>query len=321
MKTVNRIVSGLVSVVLLVAVLIGLWQRQNIYDWWRLNNYDPPSQIVELAKNTKMTDYSKKLFYVNRPQLNDRADFNNNCQTQEQTIILGCYINHRGIYVFNVKDERLKGIKEVTAAHEMLHAAYDRLSNKERARVDKLTSDAYKKLANERLNKTIVLYRNKDPSVVPNELHSILGTEIRELPAELNNYYKQYFTDRLAVVIYSEKYEKTLIQQQDEIKKLESQINSAQKDLVVQKTEITNMEAELNNKSQQLQNLKNSNDISSYNSMVPDYNAMVYQVRALVKNYNDSVVNLNAMIDKYNNLAIEQKQLNSEIDSHTSTTQ
>ena len=30
-------------------------------------------------------------------------------------------------YIYNVNDERLNGLKEVTAAHEMLHAAYERL--------------------------------------------------------------------------------------------------------------------------------------------------------------------------------------------------
>ena len=38
-----------------------------------------------------------------------------------KTAVLGCYAN-REISIFNVTDQRLDGIREVTAAHEMLHA-------------------------------------------------------------------------------------------------------------------------------------------------------------------------------------------------------
>ena len=56
--------------------------------------------------------------------------------------MLGCYhSNQDGIFLYNVQDARLAGVQQVTAAHEMLHAAYDRLSTKDKNYVDGLLMD------------------------------------------------------------------------------------------------------------------------------------------------------------------------------------
>ena len=316
MKTFKRILSASSVLLVIAALPILLWQRQNIYDWWRLYNYDPPSHIEEIAENSKFNEYGKKLFFVHKPELNDRNSFNQNCPSQEQTIVLGCYISHQSIYIFDVTDERLKGIKEVTAAHEMLHAAYDRLSTKERQRIDSLTNEAYTNLNDQQLSKTIELYKSKDASVVPNELHSILGTEVRELPEELSTYYQRYFTDRMSVVELSENYEQVFVSQQNEIRTLADQITSLESELASRKTTIENLETELNAKHNNLNYLKNSGDIEKYNAGVPEYNSLVYRIRALVNSYNSDVIRLNELIEKHNQLAVEQKRLNNQIDSH-----
>lgn len=318
MKTFKRIFGVVTALSTIAAIPILLWQRQNIYDWWRLYNYDPPSSIEEIAENTKLTEHGKKLFFVHKPELNDRSTFNQNCPSQEQTIVLGCYISHQSIYIFDVTDERLRGIKEVTAAHEMLHAAYDRLSTKERQRVDSLTSEAYTNLKDEQLTKTIELYKKVDLAVVPNELHSILGTEVRELPEELRTYYEKYFTDRTVVVSLSESYEQVFVGQQNEIRNLADQITNLENKLAKQKTTIENLEAELNTKQDNLNSLKNSGDIEGYNAGVPVYNSIVYEIRSLVSTYNTDVKQLNGLIEKHNQLAVEQKRLNDQIDSHAS---
>ena len=142
-RSVRRIVLGLS----LVAVpLVGLWQRQNIFDWAQLRDYTPPAAIVSLAEADSMNEKAKRIFYVNHPQLtSDTTSFRQACSISEQTIVLGCYHpDQQGIFVYDVQDERLSGIEEVTSAHEMLHAAYDRLSSKDRKDVDKMLNDFYK---------------------------------------------------------------------------------------------------------------------------------------------------------------------------------
>ena len=180
-----------------------------------------------------MNEYGKKLFYVQRPLLQNLDEFRNNCSTSEQTIVLGCYKTNVGIYIYGIEDSRLQGVKQVTAAHEMLHAAYDRLSQSEKNKVNQLTLSAFNQLTDERVKKNIESYRTRDASVVPNELHSILATEVDSLPPELEQYYKKYFIDRHKIVAFSNQYE-------GEFTRRESAIDAYDKQLEDTKSSIFN---------------------------------------------------------------------------------
>jgi hypothetical protein len=125
-------------------VLIGLvflfaWlyiARQDIFDWARLRSYTPSAQIASVNSSIGLTPLGQKLLYVNQPEVyTNRADFASKCPIDmEKTIILGCYITgDRGIFLFEPSDSRLAGVVETTAAHELLHAAYERLPSDEKA--------------------------------------------------------------------------------------------------------------------------------------------------------------------------------------------
>jgi len=172
---------------LIPVVLAGVlfWQRMALFDAWRLRNYTPPTDIVALADSTTMEDNARRLFYVYHPAVLDKTLFNMYCRDDEHSIVLGCYRSGKGIYIYGVEDPRLNGIKEVTAAHELLHAAYERLNTKDKAYVDKLTNQTLAGITDERILSTVELYKDKDAETLNNELHSILGTGVRTLPAEL----------------------------------------------------------------------------------------------------------------------------------------
>lgn len=301
--------------VTLALPVVGFWQYQNIYDWWRLRDYVPPAQIADIERNIQLTEYGRKLFYVHRPQLNGPEDFNRNCAGVEQTIILGCYVTHRGIYIFDVQDERLSGVEEVTSAHEILHAGYDRLKGSERDHIDNLTNQAFINLKDERVKEVVESYRKHDASVVSNELHSILATEVRELPAELEAYYKRYFMDRLTIVQFSEKYEAVFTQQQARIKSLSDQIASLESKLAGDKQAIDSLEAEIIRDAERLESLRNQQRIEEYNAAVPAYNAKVGAYRGMIARYNADVRTLNKLVEEHNALAIEQKELGRALDS------
>src|SRR5688572_281422 len=120
-------------------MLLAIWvviHRQDVIDWWRLRNYTPPAQIVQLADATTMHGKARDLFYVSQPEVNSREQFNQNCtDLSEESLVLGCYKAQR-IYIYGVADQRLSGVKEVTAAHEMLHAVYERLGDDERQQIN-----------------------------------------------------------------------------------------------------------------------------------------------------------------------------------------
>lgn len=291
------------------------FQRQAIYDWWRLRDYTAPSDVVALADQTTMKDSARRVFYVYHPAIEPRETFNQHCRDGEFTIVLGCYAQGRGIYIFRVDDPRLDGIEEVTAAHEFLHAAYDRLSKDERKKVDTMTAEAYANIASQRIKDTVEEYRKHDASVVPNELHSILGTEVEDLPAELEKYYARYFTNRKQIVKFSKAYESAFTDRKNQAKvyenrlnALKDQIESANKDL---EAEHSRLEEEVNN----LQASRNGADPDSFNNRIDAYNADVNAYNRRVSQVQDMVDTYNQLYEKYKELIVEQQDLFKAIDS------
>ena len=226
MKILRRLLLIISIGALLATPAVAFWQRQNLYDWWRLRSYQPPPAIVALADASSMSELGRKIFYVNQPRIDNSSNFRIHCSETEQTIILGCYKSGDGIYMYGVTDPRLNGIVEVTAAHEMLHAAYDRLGAQQRERIDQLTQQTAARLDSDRLIKTIEQYRLKDPASVPDELHSILGTEVAELPPELENHYRLYFNDRGKVVGLAKQYESEFDLRSRQVAAITSQLNA-----------------------------------------------------------------------------------------------
>ena len=315
--------SGLVSFVVLVLLCLALvlvWsQRVAIEDWARLRNYQPSAAVAKLAVATSMNDTGKHLFYVYHPGLFDKANFAGKCSQDEKSIVLGCYASHQGIYLYDVTDPRLNGVEEVTAAHEMLHVAYERLSPADRQEVDSMTAQAYANLHDERITKTINQYRKRDASVVPNELHSILATEVRELPPNLESYYARYFNDRKAVIVYSEKYEAEFTSRQEKVSGYDSKLTNL-------KSEIEGMEVRLKSQLQSLNTERARMDALSRDKQYEEYNAAVPGFNQAVRDYNAKVSRVQKLIDEYNKtvkarnaLATEENELYKAIDSRPAT--
>ncbi|CAN5647219.1 hypothetical protein BH23PAT2_BH23PAT2_00220 [soil metagenome] len=304
-----------ITAVIILAGGLAVIRHEDIIDWWLLRGYEPSPAIVALAQDTTMTDVGRRYFYVYDPQLLGRDNFWQQCTVVEASIVLGCYVSRQGIYIYDVEDEQLSGIRQVTAAHEMLHVAYERLSTSERERIDALTRDVHESLNNQRVLDTVQAYAERDSSVVPNELHSILATETRTLPEELETYYAQYFEDRLQVVAFSERYASVFEDARERVEQLDQQlrdrrqeISSLQDDLQVRASSLESQRAELN------QVLANQ-DTERYNELVPVFNDAV-------RDYNADVARLGSLIDTYNQLVSErnnaasaQEQLVESIDS------
>lgn len=309
----------ILALVLLVVTLPVVWmQRWNIHDSWRLRNYTPPAEIERLATGTTMHDDTRRLFYVYHPTLDDKQAFNDHCRSSEQTIVLGCYVSGTGIYLFNVTDERLAGIKEVTAAHEVLHVAYERLSGSEKERIDKLLNDAYDKLNNQRINDTIEEYRQKGADIT-NELHSILGTEVRDLPQELEQYYARYFANRLVILEFSEKYEQAFTERKEKIDAIDKQVDTLKRQIDAGEVDLKAREQDLQTERVRLDNLLAGSNNEAYNAAVPGFNARVNAYNAVVGNIRGFIDEYNRLVAERNALAVEENELVKAIDSRPST--
>ena len=317
----KKYISIALTAVIAALPFVAIWQRQAIFDWWRLRDYAPSARVQELATNTTLTDEGKHLLYVYHAELQDKDAFNESCDFSEQSIVLGCYVSNQGIYIYDVTDERLDGIHEVTAAHEVLHAAYDRLDSDEREKIDRLTAETFAKVEDQRIKDTVESYRKKDAGIVPNELHSILATEVRDLPEKLEIYYSQYFKDRKKVVEYSEHYEQVFSERKARADQLTQQIEEL-------KSQISSLESELSQTRQQLAAEYSSLESQRSNAEPNSFNARVRAYNTNVRNYNARVQQSYALIDQhnalvaeYNQVVLEEKELVEAIDSRPETIQ
>jgi DNA repair exonuclease SbcCD ATPase subunit len=312
----TRRIFGFVTFAAVILALAGTYVfQQDIKDWWRLRGYTPSADIAQLADDTTMRDSSRRLFYVQHPILADKGTFNGYCRNNEQTIVLGCYIHGQGIFLLDVTDERLAGVEEVTAAHELLHAAYERLSRRDKEWVDGMTARAYEGVTDERFRQTVELYRQQDPAIVPNELHSLLGTEVRSLPSELEQYYTRYFIDRAAIVTLFEQYEQAFIERRNTIREYDSQLTSLKAQIESLQSRLESEEAALSAQRQTMNGLRASGEIAAYNAQVPSYNQKVTTYNNGVEDLEALVARYNDIVQKRNAVATEEAELVEAIDS------
>lgn len=317
MKILRRVLGTLLAIVLVSAALFVALRPRVVADWWALRNYEPSPRVAQIADLTAMTPEARTIFYIYDPKIEESEVFNTHCTIREASIVLGCY-NGTSIYVFNVSDPRLAGVQEVTAAHEMLHAAYDRLSDEERERIDGLTNKQFIKLGDERIVTTIKAYRARDESVVPNELHSILATEVPNLDPELETYYAQYFTDRSKVVALSESYEQVFTDIKNKVERQDAELTLLKADIDSREKQLASRAVSITAEKSQLDQLSASNKAREYNARVPAYNRSVEQYNADLAQYRNLIAEYNQKVIVRNETTVEQNNLIDSLSSKAS---
>lgn len=321
----SKFARNLVSWIILGAVLVGfsalLLQRQYFIDLYTASQFELSSDMKQIQTQINLTDKGNFLLKASQAQLVGSSIFNDKCSKKEKnSVVLGCYIYPQNLYVYNVDDPNLDGVIQTTTAHEMLHTAYARLSKDEKDRINKLIDQALPSALkqDESLGKRLELYDRIEPGERYNELHSIIGTEVKDLPVELETYYKQYFTDRQIVVSYAAKYIKVMTDLQDQQDALVEELNqrSAQ------------IEAATNQYNQDVSTL--NNDIQNFNlraqngqfSSEAAFNEQRNTIQLRVDGLRSQQVTINNDIEDYNKkrqellaLNVRVKELNSKLDS------
>ncbi|MFN3708192.1 hypothetical protein [Microcella sp.] len=194
-------------------VLIGglAWATQNprvVADHWTVSRYTPPTEIAALADRAGLSERGRFLFYASRPEVVPAAQFDEVCTFREPGIgVLGCYTLSEGrIFLFPISSPDLEGLQVVVAAHEMLHAAWDRMTSAEQDALAGPLEEAFAALGpDHELVERIALYEELDPGSRIPELYAILGTEVAELSSVLSDHYAGWFDDRGRVTaLYAE---------------------------------------------------------------------------------------------------------------------
>ncbi len=231
----GRIAGIVIGIVVVIALgVTGGWvltHPQRVTDQFTVWNFSPDATITGYADRATMTDEGRFLFYASRPEVSPSGEFDAHCSSQLEGVgILGCYQHaDKRIYLFDVTDDRLDGIEEVVAAHEMLHAAWDRMSTDERDALEPLLEAAAQTKADDPdFASTLDYYAQAEPGERLNEMHSIIGTEFADISPELEAHYATYFSDRAALVKLHVTSHAVFQQQQEAIDAIVAQLDSLQ---------------------------------------------------------------------------------------------
>lgn len=301
----------------IVAVAGGLaaayWFGPQLLDEFRAQQYTPSSHISAIEQRVTLTSAGRRIFYATSPEVQDSGQFNGSCHSVERTTaILGCYYRDR-IYLYNVQNSELDGALDVTAAHELLHAAYARLSTFEQRKVDGLVRAAYQKVKNEpTLKRLMEYYKQAEPGAEINELHSILGTTIANLDSELERYYARYFTNRASIVTLNQRYTQVFSELDQQATSLKAKISAEESSL---KTETDAYQNELNQLNSDIQSFNQravSGDFSSqeFYATRSALSGRVASLNSQQNQLNTRIAAYNTMIAEYNKLAVRAQQLN-----------
>ena len=325
------------------AFLVTLWVGGNqdmFLDWLNVKPQASSPDIERLATATAMTRSAQRIFYRQDPTIEQRREFLKTCsKVPVKGVMMGCY-SRRGsvgkIAIQVVTEPRLQGMMEVTAAHEMLHAAYDKFSQSERDRLTPLLESAVTRVKDERLLKVLNQYKADDRERYLNELHSHLGTEISNLgEPELEKYYQKYFTNRQQTVSFAVKAGSTLRVIDERAEVLKPEIDRLEIDLKARRVELDSTESQSKSSSQRLEeqssalsqireNAENGlengdrstgliaefeNQRSRFNDAVEVHNAQVRERQVKIDSYNNIAVDYKKKVDEYNQLGHNERSL------------
>lgn len=177
--------------------------RQWISDRAFALQFEPDPELLNYVRDASLTAEGEVYLFASLPEIVPAGEFDRYCSRDEPGIgVLGCYrLAEKRIYLYDVTDERLEAMEPVIAAHEMLHAAWHRFTTAEQQRLAGLLEEGFAALPDDHpLHERIASYEANDPTSRIPELYALMGTEISELPDELEAHYAVYFADRSAVV-------------------------------------------------------------------------------------------------------------------------
>ncbi len=289
---------SVVSLILLIGFGWLVWNYQNVRDYFALQDFSPTLNVQQIAKDDTMTSRGQDLFFMTHPAVYDRTDFGQHCPLPEAgTNVLGCYsdgiLDSGSIALFKIDNGEVADEIDVTAAHETLHSAWSHLKPWEQDRVKKMIDEALPQIPDSEKTDVIKNYISQGNY---NELHSHLGTEIPVLPADFENYYKRYFSDRRKIAEIHQGNESLFNQCTTQENDLTAQLTSDRASLDQLKARIQAMR-------QTMQLDENSGDIAGYNALVPQHNALVRQFNNLVSVYNSGVDQIHSVINQCNALS------------------
>ena len=306
----------IIAMVINIAVIVGMsWvalNPQRVVDQLVVWQYEPSIEIANYVDRTTMTEHGRFLFLASAPSIETEGDFDEICATQLEDVgILGCYLpDDKRIYLYDVTDDRLAGIEEVVAAHEMLHAAWDRLSDTERDRLAVLLEAEVTARADDaELQETLAFYAETEPGQRINELHSIVATEFASISEELEEYYSQFFVDRSAIIALHDASSAVFEEQEAQIEALVARLETLEASITADDATYNAGYDALNRDIDSFNARADAGDFSSQAQFDRERNALLARQAELDALF----TSLDARVTEYNGLIEELDALNARI--------
>lgn len=176
--------------------------RQWLYDFYRGQTYQPSSEMLKIRESLDLTERGEFLFNAAQPELKASEEFNAHCRAGDTEIaILGCYAEGN-IYVYNITEAELNGVRELTTAHELLHVVFTRMTDEEKAALRPALEQVYQ-------DNKVILEEDLNTYAAGEqfeELYVRAGTEVAALPEVLEKHYAEVFGDQDRVVAFYDSY-------------------------------------------------------------------------------------------------------------------
>ena len=183
-----------------------------------VNGEDPDEQypgisqeVKDLAADLRLSPRAKRLLYEHDPQIFDSPeDPGYICGGgQDSIVIYGCWKigqnGRRDIHLIR------SASMHTTLAHELLHAIYYEAALRDELEGLHALLDRAEESHAEEISEALRFYESQftgepahDDFIKYSEMHSFIGSQFRDLPGDLEEHYREYFTDRHRVVQFYE---------------------------------------------------------------------------------------------------------------------
>lgn len=176
---------------------------------------DPTPEVAALAGEMFLTDEGRDLLYMAEPELLPAADFAGRCDRGAGAAgtggAVGCYHSTAGgletggrIVIYAPQDPRLRGFVVETAAHELLHAAWNELSTDDQDAATRTLATVVAGIdPADDIHTQIAGSVGDEAANRPTELFAYVGTQVWQpggLDPALEALYARYVADREALV-------------------------------------------------------------------------------------------------------------------------
>lgn len=297
-------------------LLWGALNRQWVYDWWRGMGYEPTDEMGRIMGKLELTERGEFLFKASTPRLSGSGEFNAVCRNgqDEEMAVLGCYTGD-SIYIYNIQSEELKGIRELTTAHELLHAVWARMREEEREALKPSLATVLEQ-NRDALGEELDNYHTSEQQ---EELYVRAGTEVKELPEALEKHYAEIFKNQDLIASYYAGYITVFNEIEAEMDSLKNEMSEIQAMIETKTAEyegrIVRLNAEINSFNACAEVLGCFKTEAEFNRQRGDLIAERDALALIYDEISSLIEQYNAKVEQYNADVTRTEKLNQTINS------